>query len=53
MVGSGLGLWRSMIICVLNMQFLCKKAFSGSAWNSRINKRLISQEAIFVKFFEI
>ncbi len=34
------GLWRSMDICHLNMQFLCIKPISVSACHSRINRLL-------------
>ncbi len=52
MLGCGLGLWPSMIICVLNMQFLCKKkTFFGSACYSRINRRFILQKGSFCQNF--
>ncbi len=42
-LGITLGLWRSMAICHLNMQFLCKKLFSFSACTSFINRRCLDE----------
>jgi hypothetical protein len=38
-LGISLGPWRSMAICHLNIQFLCKKPISFSASTSIINRR--------------
>ncbi len=46
-----LGLWRSMAICHLNMQFLFKIHISVSACYSQINRRHLDEEARRDKMF--
>jgi hypothetical protein len=46
-----MGLWRSRVICILNVPFLCKKSNSVSASYSLINKRIGKVLQILLKGF--